>query len=267
LDDWTGSRACTRSVTVSRFDGQVAVVTGAASGMGRATATAFAAAGASVVVADISTSGLAGVAAEIEAAGGTAVAVTTDVCSEGDVAAMVATALERFGRLDAAVNAAGIAPETGPLVESDVETFDRVIAVNLRSMYLCLKHEIGAMLPTGGAIVNIASTSAFRPQHQQAAYAASKHGVLGLTRSAAIDYATAGVRVNAICPGAIDTPMLRTTMERRGGDPAAVVRRLSPLGRFGTPDEIAAAALWLCSAEAAFVVGDALAVDGGYLAR
>jgi NAD(P)-dependent dehydrogenase (short-subunit alcohol dehydrogenase family) len=136
-------------------------------------------------------------------------------------------------------------------------------------MFLCLKYEIRQMLAqgAGGAIVNIASTNSFRPQPHQSAYTASKHGVLGITKSAAIDYARDGIRINAICPGAIDTPMLRAAIDRRGRDPQEVADRLSTLGRFGTSDEIAAAALWLCSDDASFTVGHALAVDGGYLAR
>jgi glucose 1-dehydrogenase len=144
-----------------------------------------------------------------------------------------------------------------------------VIAVNLRSVYLCVKHEIGVMLEQGrgGSIVNIASTNSFRPQPTHSAYTASKHGVLGITRNAAMDYAADGIRVNAICPGAIDTPMLRGAIERRGRDPKDVAARLSLLGRFGDPNEIANAALWLCSDESSFTLGHALAVDGGYLAR
>jgi glucose 1-dehydrogenase len=180
----------------------------------------------------------------------------------------VATAVERFGRLDCAVNAAAIEFETTRLHELDDAGFDRMLAVNLRSVFLCLKHELAAMLAggRGGSIVNVGSTNSFRPQANQPAYTASKHGVLGITRSAAIDYARDGIRVNVICPGAIDTPMLRSAIEVRGRDPQDVARRLSPLGRFGDPDEIARAALWLCSDASSFTTGHALAVDGGYLA-
>ena len=153
---------------------------------------------------------------------------------------------------------------------ADVEeaTFDRIIAVNLKSIFLCMKFEIRQMLTHGGgAIVNIASTNSFRPQPHQSAYTASKHGVLGMTKNAAIDYAPHGIRINAICPGAIDTPMLRAAIERRGREPEEVAGRLSVLGRFGDPAEIAAAALWLCSDASSFTVGHAFAVDGGYLAR
>ena len=253
----------------ARFDGQVAIVTGASGGMGRAVALAFAAAGASVVAADLTENAGRETVEQIGQAGGRAVFVPTDVSDAAAVEALVARATGDFGRLDCAVNAAAIEGERGPLHEVDDEVFDRIIAVNLRSIFLCLKHEILAMLTAGrgGAIVNIASTSSFRPQPHQSAYTASKHGVLGLTRNAAIDYGAEGIRINAICPGAIDTPMLRAAMERRGRQPEEVANRLSLLGRFGQPDEIAQACLWLCSEESSFTTGHALAVDGGYLAR
>ena len=168
-----------------------------------------------------------------------------------------------------AVNGAAIELEREPLADVEESTFDRIIAVNLKSIFLCMKYEIRQILAqgSGGAIVNIASTNSFRPQPNQSAYTASKHGVIGMTRNAAIDYAGQGIRINAICPGAIDTPMLRAAIDRRGRDPEDVAARLSLLGRFGEPDEIAKAALWLCSDESSFTIGHALAVDGGYLAR
>jgi NAD(P)-dependent dehydrogenase (short-subunit alcohol dehydrogenase family) len=252
-----------------RFAGKVAVVTGGAGGMGRATSAAFAAAGASVVVADIATDGGQETADLIAAAGGTATFVATDVADRDAVEALVRAAVDTYGGLHCAVNAAAIELERDRLADIDEDVFDRIIAVNLRSMFLCLKYEIRQMLAqgSGGAIVNIASTNSFRPQPHQSAYTASKHGVLGITKSAAIDYARDGIRINAICPGAIDTPMLRAAIDRRGRAPQEVADRLSTLGRFGTSEEIAAAALWLCSDEASFTVGHALAVDGGYLAR
>ena len=252
-----------------RFDGQVAIVTGASGGMGRAVALAFAAAGASVVAADLTEDAGRETVEQIGQAGGRAVFVPTDVSDAAAVEALVARATGDFGRLDCAVNAAAIEGERGPLHEVDDEVFDRIIAVNLRSIFLCMKHEILAMLAAGrgGAIVNIASTNSFRPQPHQSAYTASKHGVLGMTRNAAVDYGAEGIRINAICPGAIDTPMLRAAMERRGRQPEEVAGRLSLLGRFGQPDEIAQACLWLCSDESSFTTGHALAVDGGYLAR
>ncbi|MFM2070002.1 MAG: hypothetical protein RLZZ623_265 [Actinomycetota bacterium] len=253
---------------MSNMDGRVCVVTGAAGGMGIAITRALVAAGAKVVATDLSATRLDDLAASIP--GG--LATIAGNIADGAVAErLVATAVERYGRLDAAVNAAAIECESSPLHECDDNIFDRVMDVNVRSIFLCMKYEIAAMLATsadgdGASIVNIASTNSFRPQPNQPAYTASKHAVLGLTRSAAMDYAGHGIRVNAICPGAIDTPMLRDAMARRGRDPDEVAGRLSRFGRFGTPDEIAAAAVWLCSADSSFTTGHALAVDGGMLA-
>ncbi len=251
------------------FAGRVALVTGAAGGMGRATAIAFARAGAAVVVSDIAYEGGDETVEMIGAAGGQARYIAADVADARAVEQLVTGTVDAYGGLHCAVNAAAIELERDRLASIDDETFDRIIAVNLRSIFLCVKHEIRQMLAQGqgGAIVNIASTNSFRPQPNQSAYTASKHGVLGLTKSAAIDYAADGIRINAICPGAIDTPMLRAAMERRGRDPQEVADRLSVFGRFGTPDEIANAAMWLCSDESSFTTGHALAVDGGYLAR
>lgn len=251
------------------FSGKVALVTGAAGGMGRAIAVAFGQAGADVLVADLATENGEATAELVRETGARAHFVTTDVADADNVEAMVAAAVERFGGLNCAVNGAAIELETVRLHELEDDVFDRVIAVNLRSVYLCLKHEIRVMLEQGrgGSIVNIASTNSFRPQPTHSAYTASKHGVLGITRNAAMDYAPDGIRVNAICPGAIDTPMLRGAIERRDRDPKDVAARLSLLGRFGDPNEIAMAALWLCSDESSFTLGHALAVDGGYLAR
>jgi glucose 1-dehydrogenase len=256
------------SVTPS-FDGEVAFVTGASGGMGRAICVAFARAGAIVVMADVDEPGGAETERLVRAEGADGTFVRTDVSDAADVAAAVAVATERFGRLDVAVNAAAIETETAPLHECDDDAFDRMQAVNVRGIFLSMKYELRAMVGRGmgGAIVNIASTNSFRPQPNQPAYTAAKHAVIGLTRSAAIDYASHGVRINAICPGSIDTPMLRGAMERRGRRPEEVVGRLSLFGRFGEPDEIAAAALWLCSDGASFITGHPLAVDAGYLAR
>lgn len=255
-------------MAVSEFEGKTALVTGGAGGMGRATSLAFAAAGANVVVADWAEEGGLETVAAIEAAGGVATFVRTDVSKSDDVTAMVALAVDRFGGLDAAVNAAAIEFEVDFLADLADEDFDRMIAVNLRSVFLSMKHEIRAMLARGtGTIVNIASTNSYRPQPHQSAYTASKFGVLGITRSAAVDYAGQGVRINAICPGAIDTPMLRGAIAKRGRDPQEVANRLSLTGSFGRVEDIASAALWLSSDASAFTIGHALAVDGGYLAR
>lgn len=254
------------------FDGDVAMVTGAAGGMGRAVAIAFARAGASVVMGDVDETGGRETERLVGETGAARLFVATDVSDAASINALVEAAVARFGGLHCAVNAAAIENETAALHECADDAFDRMQAVNLRGVFLSMKHEIAAMLANAprdgerGAIVNIASTNSFRPQHEQPAYTASKHGVLGLTRSAAYDYAGRGIRVNAICPGSIDTPMLRNAMARRGRDPEDVARRLSLLGRFGTPEEIAAAAIWLCSSASSFTLGHALAVDAGYLA-
>lgn len=249
------------------FTGEVAFVTGAAGGMGRAISLAFAAAGATVVMADVDAAGGAETERQVRAAGGAGTFVATDVSDPDQVAAAVAVAAGH-GRLDAAVNAAAIENETTPLHECDLERFDRMQAVNVRGLFVCMQHELRAMLPAGkGAIVNIASTNSFRPQPNQPAYTASKHAVIGLTKASAVDYGRHGIRINAICPGGIDTPMLRDAMERRGRDPQDVADRLSLFGRFGTPEEIAAAALWLCSDASSYTTGHALGVDAGYLSR
>jgi len=254
---------------MNSFDGKVALVTGGASGMGRAISQHFAAAGASVLVADLDADGGAETVAAIVAAGGTASFVRADVSVSSEVEALVAAIVETYGRLDHAVNNAAIERERGPLHELDDDVFDQIIAVNLRSVFLSMKHELRQFLAqdAGGTIVNLASTNSFRPQSNQSAYTASKHGVLGLTRNAAVDYARHGIRINAICPGSIDTPMLRNAMQVKGRDPAEVAGRLSLTGKFGTVDEIAKAALWLSSDDSSFTMGHALAVDGGYLAR
>ena len=250
------------------FDGRSTIVTGGSGGMGRAIALAFSAAGSRVIVSDVATAGGEETVALVREAGGTAEFVRADVADSADVRAMVQAAVTAYGGLDYAVNAAAIEFEIDYLADLSEEDWDRMLDVNLKSVFLCMKHEINAMLAgSGGAIVNIASTNSYRPQPHQSVYTASKFGVLGLTKSAAVDYAPKGVRINAICPGSIDTPMLRGAMAKRGRDPEEVAQRLSLIGRFGTPEEIAAAALWLCSGASAFTIGHALAVDGGYLSR
>ena len=248
--------------------GATAIVTGATGGMGRAIVARLAAAGADVIATDLSDTHADELVAAAADGAGSVHFVRADVSVADEVAGVVAAATARTGRLDAAVNAAAIEFETVPLAKCADDDFDRMMRINVRGVFLSMKHEIAAMLEGGrpGSIVNIASTNSFRPQHDQPAYTASKHAVLGLTRSAAYDYAGHGIRVNAICPGAIDTPMLRGAMERRGRDADDVAGRLSPIGRFGEPAEIAEAALWLVSSASSFTTGHALAVDGGMLA-
>jgi NAD(P)-dependent dehydrogenase (short-subunit alcohol dehydrogenase family) len=254
---------------VSRFAGRSAVVTGGASGMGRAIALALAGEGSSVVVADVNGDGGQETVALVEKEGGVAQFLRADVSQSDDVRALVDLAVSSYGGLDYGVNAAAIENETSPVADCEESTFDQMIAVNLRSVFLCMKYEVRAMRAhgRGGSIVNIASTNSFRPQPNQSAYTASKHGVLGLTRAGAVDHAADGIRINAVCPGAIETPMLLGAIEARGRDRDEVARRLSLFGRFGTTEEIAKAVVWLCSDDSSFTTGHALAVDGGYLAR
>jgi NAD(P)-dependent dehydrogenase (short-subunit alcohol dehydrogenase family) len=249
------------------FTGQVALVTGASSGMGLATAQAFAKAGATVALADIDHDALRAATDDLTAAGHQALAVTCDVSSEDDVAAMIETTVASFGRLDMAFNNAGIQAPSTDAADESADSFDRVNAINLRGVWACMKHELRHMRGQGsGAIVNCSSLGGLVGLPGRAAYHASKHGVIGLTRSAALEYAPRGIRINAICPGTIETPMV-TDMINKGelSIPEAVANQ--PVGRLGRADEIAAAVLWLSSPAASLIIGVALPVDGGYTAR
>jgi len=256
-------------VEMLSLDGRVAIVTGAAGGMGAAISRTLASAGALVVAADLDEGAGYDVVDQIRATGAVSDFVATEVSDSSAVQALVDKTVEMHGRLDCAVNAAAIEFETVPIAETDEADFEKMMAVNVRSVFLCMKYEIRAMLEAGngGSIVNIGSTNSFRPQANQPAYTASKHGVLGLTRSAALDYTKRGIRVNAIAPGAIDTPMLDGAIERWGLDRDRVAKHMSLFKRFGDPQEIANAALWLCSDASSYTTGHALPVDGGYLSH
>jgi NAD(P)-dependent dehydrogenase (short-subunit alcohol dehydrogenase family) len=247
------------------FEGRVALVTGSGSGIGRASAIAFAAAGARVAVVDVDAARAEATAKAIAGAGGTAHAVVCDVTDEVSVAAMVAEIIATWGRLDFAHNNAGISPATGDTVVCTKADWDAILAVNLTGVWLCMHHEIPAMLAGGGgAIVNTSSGVGLKAFPGQPAYVASKHGVVGLTKAAALEFATRGVRVNAICPGTVLTPLV----EQKLGIlyDKDFMRQANPMKRFGEPEEIAAAAVWLCSDQASFVTGVALPVDGGIVA-
>ena len=248
---------------MSALDGKAALVTGGGSGLGRASAIALARAGATVTVADVDEQGGKETAALVfEEAGGDADFVRTDVTRPDEVEAMVDKTIARWGRLDCALNNAGTTGASAPTADYMLDDWNRAIALNLTGVFLCLKYEIPAMLERGGAIVNMASGAGLVGFPGLPAYVASKHGVVGLTRAAALEYASQGIRVNAICPGSTRTPMLEGFM---GGDPQVerMMTRAVPLGRLGRPEEIAEAVVWLCSDAASFVVGHALAVDGG----
>ncbi len=249
------------------FTGQVAFVTGAGSGMGLATAWAFARAGAAVTLADRDEDILTRATRALQDAGHQALGVVCDVADEDQVAAAVGRTVQQFGRLDMAFNNAGIQAPPVDAADESAEIHDRVTAVNLRGVWACMKHELTQMRRQGsGAIVNCSSLGGLVGLPGRASYHATKFGVIGLTTSAALEYAPRGVRINAVCPSTIDTPMVSAMISSGELDPAAAVAN-QPIGRLGTADEIAAAVLWLCSPGASFVVGVALPVDGGYTAQ
>ena len=249
---------------MAQMDGHVALVTGASSGIGRATALAFAAEGAAVVVADANDDGGAATVAKIVDLGGRAVFVHTDVTDAEQVGRMVEQAISAYGHLDHAFNNAGIEGAPAPLAECTRENWDHTIGVNLTGVFLCLQAEIPALLANGGgSIVNCASIAGLNGFPGLGAYVASKHGVNGLTKAAALELAPEGIRVNSVCPGAIDTEMVARVAEEQ---PEMIEQTIAahPLGRLGRPEEIASTVVWLCSDAAGFVTGQAIAVDGGY---
>ena len=250
-----------------RLNGKVTLVTGGSSGIGRATALTFAREGAKVVIADVGTAGGEETVQLIKAAGGEAIFVKTDVTQASQVQAMVQATIDTYGRLECAFNNAGVTTGTDPTAECTESEWDRVLSINLKGVWLCMKAEIPHMLKQGrGAIVNTASVLGLVGIMGQAAYVASKHGVNGLTKTAALEYAKAGIRVNSVCPGVIQTPMVENVIK---AVPALAepMQALQPVGRFGNPEEVAEAVVWLCSDAASFVTGHPMAVDGGCVAQ
>ena len=249
------------------FKGQVALVTGAAKGMGLATARMFAQSGASVVLADLDDNLAAKEAERIVVEGGTAIDVACDVADEAQVAAMVDRAVAEYGRLDMAFNNAGIQVPPSDAADEPIEHFERVTAVNQRGVWACMKHELRVMRAQGsGAIVNCSSLGGLVGLPQRAAYHGTKHAVLGMTKSAGVEYAPRGIRINAVCPGTIDTPMVADMLEGQAEAMAEIMKQQS-IGRLGRAEEVAAAVLWLCSPGASFVIGVGLPVDGGFTAH
>jgi NAD(P)-dependent dehydrogenase (short-subunit alcohol dehydrogenase family) len=250
-----------------RFNDKIALVTGGGSGIGRATTLAFAREGAKVVVADVTAPGGEETVRLVQQAGGGAAFVLTDVAKASEVEALVQAVIATYGRLDCAFNNAGIEGAQAPTADCTEDNWTRVIASNLTGVWLCMKYELPQLLRQGGgAIVNMSSVAGLVGFVNIPAYVASKHGVIGLTKTAALEYATQGIRVNAVCPGIIRTPMIERFS---GGSPQAIEQlvALEPAGRLGSPDEVAEAVVWLCSQAASFVTGHALAVDGGFIAR
>jgi NAD(P)-dependent dehydrogenase (short-subunit alcohol dehydrogenase family) len=238
-------------------------------GMGAATARIMAGYGAKVIVSDINAAAGEETVAAILSAGGEARFVVCDVAEEDQVEALVAATVAAFGRLDCAVNNAAITPDALPIAEADMAVWDRVIRIDLRSVMLSMKYEIRQMLAQGqgGAIVNVGSVSSVRPQPDNSAYVAAKHGVVGLTKTGSLEYAGQGIRVNAVLPGAIDTPMFRGALEANGFTADQFAPVLSLFNRIGKPEEVGEASAWLCSDAASYITGHSLAVEAGYLSR
>jgi NAD(P)-dependent dehydrogenase (short-subunit alcohol dehydrogenase family) len=244
-----------------RFEGKTAFITGAASGIGRATAVAFAAEGARVVVTDRVEAALQETAEYVKESGGEVLAIACDVSKPEEIEAAVAQAVNTFGRIDCAFNNAGVENKATPLHEIELEEWDRILSINLRGTFVCMKHEIAQMVrQDGGVVVNTSSGAGIRGVAGGASYAASKHAMIGMTKSAALDYAKQNIRVNCVLPGNIATPM----MDRFTGGDIQKAIDLEPVGRLGKPEEIAEAVLWMCSDLGGFVTGASIVVDGGW---
>ncbi len=249
-----------------QLEGKVSLITGGGSGIGKASALAFAREGSKVVVADVNVEGGEQTVRLIQDTGGEATFVRADVSNSGDVSDMVSHAVQTYNRLDCAFNNAGISGGRGRIHEYTEDDWSRVLNINLTGVWLCMKYEIIQMLKQGGgAIVNTASVMGLVGGSRSPAYGATKHGVVGLTKTGAVDYAQEAIRINAVCPGYIRTPMIEQGIL---SDPVAEERVVSrhPMHRLGTPEEIAEAVVWLCSDAASFVTGHAMTVDGGYVA-
>ncbi|NQT48466.1 MAG: SDR family oxidoreductase [Chloroflexi bacterium] len=252
---------------MGKLVGKIALVTGGGSGIGRAAALLFASEGAKVVIADIVAEGAEETKQMIERAGNQAISFKADVSQADEVEALVKKAVDSYGRLDCAFNNAGLGPGKSRTADFAEDEWDRVMAINLKGVWLCMKYEIQQMLAQGGgAIVNTASVVGLVGFTGAPAYAASKHGVVGLTKAAALEYATSNIRINAVCPGITHTPMIDSIIAERPKI-ADLYKRIEPIGRLAEPKEIAEAAVWLCSDAASFVTGHALVVDGGLLAQ
>lgn len=249
------------------FNRQVALVTGASSGLGFATAKAFAESGATVVLSADNAERLDAATEELAAAGHKVLAIPCNVADEAQVAALVEQTVATFGRLDLAFNNAGIQGPHGAFSDTSAEEYDAVSGINLRGVWACMKHELKQMEKQGsGVIVNCSSLGGLIGLPGRAAYHATKHGVLGLTKSAGVEYAARGIRINAVCPGVFDTPMLARLKETKPEQMEEIVRA-QPIARLGQPEELAAAVLWLCSPASSFVIGTGISVDGGFTAQ
>jgi NAD(P)-dependent dehydrogenase (short-subunit alcohol dehydrogenase family) len=250
------------------FENKVALITGAASGLGLATAAAFAESGAAVVLADWNDASVRSAAEKLKAEGYQALAVRCDVSDDAQVESTVHQTIKAFGRLDVAYNNAGVQNLLAETADATREDYDRVMGINLRGVWSCMKFELQQMRKQGsGAIVNCSSLGGLLGGAERGTYHAAKHGVLGFTKSAALEYAARGIRINAVCPGLIQTPMSDQMVAAGQGEALKAMEKSIPMGRVGRPDEIAQAVLWLCSDAASYVTGQSISVDGGFVMR